>query len=414
MERLPGSSCSQSSDDSQTSKRTACCHAKKGSSSQPFSASFFGKKGRAISCGCAVKGQLGSEFYQIAFTPRVGEHHFVALEGGYDHTVGVTAMCQVVCFGANDQGQLGLGTTDLNAHPAPSQLELPCSHTSILQVACGHKFSVLLVRLLREGCNAVFAWGANTNAQLGIGRTGTCSSLPVRVPLPADAQVVQVSCGYRHVLVRTDEGRVLAWGMNNYGQLGFSTAAAEFQSTPQFVQLPAGERAAQVAAGSAHSLVLTESGRVYACGYNHHGMVGDGTTQNRDTFVELGLPPCRCVAAGHQSLALARNGHLYAWGSNINGNLGTGQAYPEGQCLRPAPVRADSILGEVVHIVASRNNDFALALTDRGEVYAWGSNQCGCLGLGNQESRALTPTRVPLDVAVDRLAECFCHWHALA
>jgi len=145
-----------------------------------------------------------------------------------------------------------------------------------------------------------------------------------------------------------------------------------------------------VAAGKTHSLVLTESGEVYAWGDNDDGQLGLGDREERLTPTKVeGLPKVKAIAAGGaHSLALTESGEVYAWGWNREGQLGLGEMGDWKVRLTPTKVEG---LPKVKAIAAG--GGYSLALTESGEVYAWGNNAIGQLGLGDREER-LTPTKV--------------------
>ena len=87
---------------------------------------------------------------------------------------------------------------------------------------------------------------------------------------------------YANTFVVLDNGRVVGAGSNHLNNLGnCSYATSTFQSTPRYMNLPAGVRAKTVQAGLGTSVVLTESGQIYTVGNNQHGQLGDGTTVSK-------------------------------------------------------------------------------------------------------------------------------------
>jgi uncharacterized repeat protein (TIGR02543 family) len=93
---------------------------------------------------------------------------------------------------------------------------------------------------------------------------------------------ISVSAGSVHSLAVTSQGRVYAWGSNGSGQLGDGTTTS--RNTPRLINVPnlqSGESMAHISAGSSHSLAVTTQGRVYAWGWNDYGQLGDGTTTGR-------------------------------------------------------------------------------------------------------------------------------------
>jgi alpha-tubulin suppressor-like RCC1 family protein len=185
-------------------------------------------------------------------------------------------------------------------------------------------------------------------------------------------KVKAIAAGGFHSLALTESGEVYAWGWNEYGQLGLGDT--EDRLTPTKVEgLP---RVKAVAAGYDHFLALTESGEVYACGDNVYGQLGLGDTENRLTPTKVeGLPKVKAIAAGgispvqsivvaSHSLALTESGEVYAWGYNADGQLGLGDTEDR---LTPTKVEG---LPKVKAVAAGY--DHSLALTESGEVYAWG------------------------------------------
>src|SRR5262249_25081623 len=161
--------------------------------------------------------------------------------------------------------------------------------------------------------------------QLGNG-TNTDSTTPVKVTLPVGVKVTQVRAGCFDSLALTSTGKVLAWGANDFGQLGNGTTVDS--DVPRNVSLPNGTTVKAIAAGEAHSLALTSTGQVLAWGFNADGELGDGTTTNRHRPVSVALPAGASVtgiAAGEfHSLAITSTGGALAWGFNNQGELGNG------------------------------------------------------------------------------------------
>ena len=148
------------------------------------------------------------------------------------------------------------------------------------------------------------AWGDNNYRQLGDGSTAN-SSGPARVHLPAGTLVTAVSAGYFHSLAVTSDGRVLAWGANYLGQLGDGSTTGS--SGPGWVHLPARTRVTAVSAGGYHSLAVTSDGRVLAWGWNAAGQLGDGSTTNKSgpgwVHLPAGTRVTAVAAGGYHSLA---------------------------------------------------------------------------------------------------------------
>ncbi|HEX3046849.1 MAG TPA: RCC1 repeat-containing protein, partial [Bacillota bacterium] len=131
-----------------------------------------------------------------------------------------------------------------------------------------------------------------------------------------------------------------------------------------------------VAGGGGHTLALTSAGKLYAWGLNNKGQLGNGSTSNTDTPLGIALPSgvsLVALAAGSaHSVALTKTGQVYTWGSNQFGQLGIGSAdEPHTPTLVPG-------LNGVIAISARYNH--TVVLKDDGSVWAWGRNNYGQLG----------------------------------
>lgn len=286
-------------------------------------------------------------------------------------------------WGDNDSGQLGVGTITVKGsnHDArtPEPVDLPTGTLSS-SMAGGHSHS-----LAATTSGQVYAWGYNAVGQLGDGNT-TATTLPVLSSLPPAAFAVAVAAGWNQSLALTSTGTVYGWGMNEYGEVGAGTTKRNIL-VPTLVALPANTNVKEISAGRYHSLLATSLGHVFSFGLNSNGQLGDGTTISSDSPVRVKFPAgvvIIAVAGGdYHSLALASSGTVYAWGDNAAGQLGDGNTVQS-----DTPVLVQFPAGvDVVAIAAA--NQYSLALTSTGQIYAWGDNQYGTLGNGTTTSSDL-------------------------
>lgn len=280
----------------------------------------------------------------------------------------------------------------------------------------------------------LFAFGANRFGELAstVGNGSEAANpTPLPVTLPgAEAPVVELAAGDGSSLVLTRDGRLYSFGENLYGELGraLGSGSEAANPTPARVDLPgagAGERVVEVAAGGAHSLALTATGQLYAFGRNFYGQLGSATGNGSDTAnptpAPLVLPgasgPVSEIAAGgDHSLAVTSTGQLYAFGSNRFGQLGV----PAGsgtELANPTPLRVSlsGAAGPVVQIAAGSSH--SLALTSTGQLYAFGSNEFGQLGSADNSgtSNATPPTQVVLPGATGPVSQIAAGaFHSLA
>jgi alpha-tubulin suppressor-like RCC1 family protein len=244
------------------------------------------------------------------------------------------------------------------------------------RIATGDTYTLVVKR---DG--TVWGFGSNGWGYLGDGTT-TPRSLPVRAA--GVTGIKGVAAGVQHALAVALDGRVYSWGNNGSGQQG-DGATIGYRTVPWPV--PAVTNAVAVAAGSYHSLALTNTGQVYAWGYNSNGQLGLGNTTLQPTPTLIpGLADIVGIAAGDtHSLAWTATGVLYAWGANGNGRLGDNS-----QTQRNSPVVITGITG-VAEAAAGQYH--SIARTSSGQVWTWGRNFEGALGLGNTTDRWV-PTQV--------------------
>jgi hypothetical protein len=223
------------------------------------------------------------------------------------------------------------------------------------------------------------AWGANYFCQLGNGGSTSYALGPV-VGL---TNISAIAGGYVHSLAVKADGTVYAWGTNGNGQLGDGTTAQ--QCTP--VQVAGLTGASNAAAGYGHSIALKTDGTVWAWGAGNLGQIGDGTTTGRANALAVpGLYSVAAVAAGgYHNLAVKLDGTVWAWGTNSNGELGDGTT-----TQRNSPVQVTG-LTDVVAVAAGYRH--SMALKSDGTVWAWGGNSSGQIGIGNAVNQ-LTPVQV--------------------
>ena len=305
-----------------------------------------------------------------------------AVAGGLYHTLALSSTGAVFAWGWNIAGQLCNGST--NGSDAPVKVR-PLAGTKVTGISAGFAHSLAVT-----STGAVLAWGLGNEGQLGNDSTGS-SGVPVTVNLPAGTKVTAVAVGAMHSLALTSTGAVFAWGYNTDGELGDGGTANS--DVPVKVKLPAGTKVTAIAAGGYDSLAVTSTGTVFAWGYNADGELGDGGTANSHVPVRVKLPggmKVTAVAAGGSltgvgvtiagpghSLALTSTGAVFAWGYNADGELGDG-----GTANSHVPVRVKLPGGMKVTAVAA-GELHSLAVTSTGTVLAWGGNNFGQLGDGS-------------------------------
>jgi alpha-tubulin suppressor-like RCC1 family protein len=285
-----------------------------------------------------------------------------AVTAGWDNSCALMVGGTMDCWGFNNHGQLGDGTTTNRSSPTP----VPGLSNVTAITAGGYHTCALLAD------TTVRCWGEGDFDELGDG-TGTDQSTPVAVAGLTGA--VSVSAGRNTTCARTSTGEVLlCWGNNDFGQLGDGTTAS--RPTPVVI----GSSYASVAAGGDHTCEITTGGDVDCQGDNSLGQLGfaspEGSPPSSDspTQVDGGFEQDEVIAGDQFSCSQAAD-EIRCWGDNTYGQLGryfTGGTFPEPGGIFGVSAAFDSLSGIYRH---------ACAVTS-GQVMCWGANDFGQLGDG--------------------------------
>ncbi|RUO30325.1 RCC1 domain-containing protein [Aliidiomarina soli] len=192
-------------------------------------------------------------------------------------------------------------------------------------------------------------------------------------PIIGPSGATYVSAGSEHSYALLNDGSVLGWGNNYYGQLGDGTLST--RNYPVEAILPDSEKVVAIAAGHHFGLLLTDTGTVRATGYNATNQRANAA----DAWGEIQFPPeaasITYIAAGYRhGLALDENGVAWAWGSNSHGELGN---------VAATNPQADPVQVELptdrrfVQVAAAYSTSYAL--DENGNVWSWG-NDISALG----------------------------------
>ncbi|KAM4669272.1 putative E3 ubiquitin-protein ligase HERC4 isoform 3-T4 [Amazona ochrocephala] len=205
---------------------------------------------------------------------------------GLRHTVFVLDDGTVYTCGCNDLGQLG----HEKARKRPEHVGA-LDAQNIVAVSCGEAHTLAL-----NDKGQVYAWGLATDGQLGLPGTEECIRVPRNIKSLSEIQIVQVACGYYHSLALSKGSEVFSWGQNKYGQLGLGYEYKK-QNSPQVIKSLLGIPFAQIAAGGAHSFVLTLSGAIFGWGRNKFGQLG--LNDDNDRYVPTLLKSLRTQKVVH-------------------------------------------------------------------------------------------------------------------
>lgn len=239
----------------------------------------------------------------------------------------------------------------------------------------------------------VYAYGKNCHGCLGLGCEGPVGE-PRQVTELTRRKVVEFAAGRSHVLALTKSGLVFASGSNEFGQLALRDCGQSH--SPVLLECLRKERVVAIACGAFHSLALTSRGLVLGWGFNFWGQLGIGNNENQWEPVCLGRLRKENIVeiccGQHHSVALSRKGDLFAWGHNAFGQLGVG----EETNFRNIPTKViHSQEFAIKHVTCGQNH--VLAVSTEGKLLGFGSNYYGQLGTGSRQNQS-----APVQICADR------------
>ena len=337
----------------------------------------------------------------------------VGSEYGYDH---------IYSWGDGDKGRLGLGKGH-DSFNSPNEITTGDfslknkASWKIKDISAGENGALVTVN---DGKNDhIYGWGSNEYSQLGLG-TGAENEYDAPIEITTGAYAIpdnwfvdKISYGDdgTFVLLRDDvvtEMHLYGWGHNSSGLLGLGNKNQI--DSPQEIDIPEDYFLKDISIGTDHSLVLSIDLQdqneyryhLYSSGANEYGQLGMGDVVPSSSFREVtdgGFTwtepsEIKSIYAGNQYSSIITNktnhDEVWTWGNNDNDQLGLSGKYPDSYYPDPKGVIASSsyeiddndfvssTLGSM-HYGSSVYN----SATDKTEIYDWGSNSKGQLGLGD-------------------------------
>ncbi|ACB77521.1 MBG domain-containing protein [Opitutus terrae] len=324
----------------------------------------------------------------------------VALATSYRHSLALASDGTVYAWGYNANGQLGNGSgglsTDISKVPVAVDMTGVLAGKTIIAIATGYEHSLALAS---DGI--VYAWGDNSEGQLGDGST-TDSKVPMavdRTGVLTGKTVVAIAAGRNHSLAVASDGTVYAWGDNYYAQLGDGSLTDSSVPVPVDLTELAGKSVADVAGGDRHSLAQASDGTVYAWGDNTNGQMGDTIAHLKPAPVSVtggsalaGKTIVAVAAGGYHNLALASDGTVCTWGYNYNGQLGNNSSGAGEKSTVPIAVNSYGALPGKTIVAVGAGVSHSLALASDGALCTWGFNSQGQLGDNSTTNRTVPVT----------------------
>ena len=311
----------------------------------------------------------------------------LAISAGYDHVLMLASDGNVYAWGNNSNGQLGTTATDTPV-TAPTLVAELCNK-EIIAVAAGNRFSLALSE---DG--SIYSFGLNTKLQLGYTFTkneSDFSATPTKIESLNGISIVGIYAGQDSAVAIDTDGKAYLWGSTKNCILGIDEGASAFQIPTLLPDTKTTTPITSVAISQNHSAFLLNNGTVGFMGLNTYGQYGNATTDSNPSIrfktTDTSTLGVTAIAANdQQTVLLGTNGTVYAAGACVPGNTDSASS-------TFAPLFGESAQAHLANSIAAGYRNGAMVAKD-GSVWTWGDNSCGQLGNGKSGDAQATPTKV--------------------
>lgn len=269
-------------------------------------------------------------------------------------------------WGANSHGQLGVGS--FSELEFPQEVEVLPRNISSITAGAGHT-------IIRDESGDLWVTGWNNKGQLGLGTTEDKNRFE---KVEFNEKFKSASAGWDTSAAITADNRLFVWGSNLQNQLGFSSKQHKLISRPVELKLPSDERPSSITFGLRHAAVLTSNNHIYITGslkhfkYSNHRIINHNSTE----FMLI-IPEARItfIASGQNHITTCNDRNsIHAIGDN--------------KFMQCSEIKPD---GKVIQLSSGwTHNGF---LTDSKELFMYGRNNYGQLGNGSVSDASATPQK---------------------
>ncbi|XP_071723330.1 ultraviolet-B receptor UVR8-like [Rutidosis leptorrhynchoides] len=238
---------------------------------------------------------------------------------GDSHCLAVTEAGEVLSWGRNQNGQLGLDS--IEDSPVPQKIQT-FQGIPIKMVAAGAEHTAAVTE---DG--ELYGWGWGRYGNLGLGDRND-RLVPEKVFGNNVEKMVMVACGWRHTISVSNSGSLYTYGWSKYGQLGHGDF--EDHLVPHKLETLEGCHISEISGGWRHTMALTSDGKLYGWGWNKFGQVGVGDNVDHCSPVQVKFPRDQRVVqiscGWRHTLAVTERQNVFSWGRGTNGQLGLGES----------------------------------------------------------------------------------------
>ncbi|MDD2482776.1 MAG: fibronectin type III domain-containing protein [Candidatus Shapirobacteria bacterium] len=321
-----------------------------------------------------------------------------SVKAGTYSTCGLKNDKTVYCWGNDDNGQLGDNLKIDKRFPVKV---LGMGGTGILDEVSAISLGGNSTFAVKDN-GEVYSWGKNNYAQLGIGNTVNPKITIMQVVGAGGTGVLSdvkaITSGESHSCVVKNDGTVYCWGYGFYGELGIGVSGAN--SIVQYpTQVTGLTNIVSIAAGTNHTCAIDSSGKMYCWGRNTNGQLGNNSSANSASPVQVKSTTgsgtfstaATAAAGGNHTCTISTDDKIYCWGLANYGQLGVGST---GFQIYPKQVVGVDGSGVLDNIKSAELGTFSTcAGKNNGEIYCWGENSNGQLGINNNVGPKISPVQ---------------------
>ncbi len=359
---------------------------------------FLTNLGKVWSSGLNTNGQLGlgntsqqnlpTEITNASFYAKT----ITSIACGNNHTVFLTSEGKVWACGNPANGRLGLGSDITTNRTAPLEITNVAFYANtITAIATKDSHTVFLT-----SAGKVWSCGLNTNGQLGINST-TQQNVPIEITNASfyANTITSIACGQSHTLFLTSAGKVWSCGNPANGRLGLGSDITTNRTVPLEITNTGfyANTITAIACGDSHSIFLTSAGKVWSCGINTNGQLGINSTTQQNVPTEITnasfiLNTIVAIACGQtHSLFLTSTGKVWACGNPANGRLGLGSDMTTNRLVPTIISDASFNLNTIISI--SGGYSHSIFLSNTSKAWTCGLNTNGQLAINNTTQQNL-------------------------
>ncbi|MCL9804079.1 T9SS type A sorting domain-containing protein [Flavobacterium amniphilum] len=284
------------------------------------------------------------------------------------HSIGLRDGGTLWSWGRNNSGQLGTGENNSTINKSPKQVGTDGNWS---RISAGNSHNLAI-----KTDGTLWAWGRNSDGQIGIGSNASSFNTPQQIG--TDTDWAYISAGDEFSLALKTNGTLWAWGDNFFGQLGDNST--DDRNAP--VQIGTATNWVSISAGTQHSLAVKTNGELWAWGTNNTSRFGTNTPATSYAPMQIGTDTdwSKVLAGRDHGVGIKTNGTFWTWGGNTTGQLGDGSTVD-----KTTPINIASLNGAVK---IAKGHQHTAVIKNDGSIWSWGGNATGQLGIGS----SLTPT----------------------